>query len=133
MKILILGSGARESALAWMFSKSKSISGLYTAPGNAGTYEIGMNINIDPMNFEDVIRSCKEKQITYVFVGPEIPLAAGIVDVLKEENITAIGPPKKAAQLESSKTFSKRFMVTHNIPTAEAKEFSDYGEVKSYV
>lgn len=133
MKILILGSGARESALAWMFSKSKSISGLYTAPGNAGTSEIGMNINIDPMNFEDVIRSCKEKQITYVFVGPEISLAAGIVDVLKEENITAIGPPQKAAQLESSKTFSKRFMVTHNIPTAEAKEFSDYGEFKSYV
>ncbi|MBN2533993.1 MAG: phosphoribosylamine--glycine ligase [Spirochaetales bacterium] len=133
MKILILGSGARESALAWMFSKSKSISGLFTAPGNAGTHEIGMNIDIDPMDFEAVIRNCKEKQITYVFVGPETPLAEGIVDILKAENITAIGPPKKAAQLESSKTFSKNFMKTHRIPTAEAREFSDYEEYKSYV
>ncbi|MBN2443703.1 MAG: phosphoribosylamine--glycine ligase [Spirochaetales bacterium] len=133
MKILILGSGARESALAWMYSKSKIISGLYTAPGNAGTHEIGANIDIDPMDFESVIRCCKEKHINYVFVGPEAPLVEGIVDILKEEKITAIGPSKKAAQLEGSKTFSKDFMVAHHIPTAASEEFSDYESFKSYV
>jgi phosphoribosylamine--glycine ligase len=133
VKILILGSGAREHAIAWMFSKSKRLAGLFTAPGNAGTYELGTNIQIDPMDFDAIMRVCKENHINYVFVGPEDPLAAGVVDIIKEEKIAVIGPHKEAAQLEASKTFSKEFMLRHGVPTAHAKTFSDKTEFAAYI
>ena len=110
MKVLVIGSGAREHAIAWLFSKSDNISGIYAAPGNAGTDEIGTNIEqADPINFDSVTDICKEHEIDFVFVGPETPLSSGIVDRLNQEGIAAIGPKKKSAMLESSKTFSKRF------------------------
>jgi phosphoribosylamine--glycine ligase len=133
VKVLILGSGAREHAIAWMFSKSKRLAGLFTAPGNAGTYELGTNIKIDPMDFDAIVRVCRDHQINYVFVGPEDPLAAGVVDIIKEEKISVIGPHKSAAQLEASKIFSKEFMLRHGIPTASSKTFSDRTEFAAYM
>lgn len=132
MKVLILGSGGREHAVAWKYSKSKRIAGLYIAPGNAGTEEIGVNLtDVDPMNPEDVIQACRNYKITHVFVGPEGPLSAGIVDALTDAGIPAIGPHREAAQLEASKVFSKDFMQRHDIPTAGAVEYSDREKFRS--
>ena len=122
LKVLILGSGAREHTIAWKFSKSNRISGLFIAPGNAGTEEIGENLwGVDPEKSDDVIAACRENDIDLVFVGPEAPLSVGIVDALQNEDIQVIGPHKEAARLESSKEFSKEFMIRHGIPTAEAE------------
>ncbi len=121
MRALIVGSGAREHALAWAFSKSTRLSALYIAPGNAGTAEVGTNIpDLDPLTFRSVVDACREHQITAVIVGPEDPLAAGLVDELTASGIPVLGPPRRAAQLEASKVFSKQFMQRHRIPTAAA-------------
>jgi phosphoribosylamine--glycine ligase len=121
LRVLILGSGAREHALAWAFSKSKRISGLFVAPGNAGTENVATNLpDTDPKDHASVARACLDSRIDLVFVGPEAPLAAGIVDYLNNENIPVIGPTKKATKLESSKIFSKNFMMKYGIPTAKA-------------
>ncbi|MBN2653455.1 MAG: phosphoribosylamine--glycine ligase [Spirochaetales bacterium] len=134
MKILVLGSGAREHSIAWKFSKSNRITGLFIAPGNAGTAEIGENLShVNPENPKEVISACREHNIDYVFVGPEVPLALGVVDYLKKEGIPAFGPHKKAARLESSKTFSKKFMNKHGVPTAFAKEFDSFRSFKKYI
>lgn len=134
MKVLVLGSGAREHAITWSFSKSKSITGLFVAPGNAGTDDIAENLpDIDPCNNEMVIDVCKKYGIDYVFVGPEAPLAAGIVDDLQAAGIKAIGPHKAAAMLESSKAFSKNFMNKYNIPTASAIELASPDEFKKEI
>ena len=134
MKVLVLGSGAREHAIAWSFSKSKSITGLFVAPGNAGTEEIAENIpGIDPCNTEMVVNACKEYGIDYVFVGPEAPLAEGVVDALQAAGINAIGPHKAAAMLESSKAFSKNFMLKYNIPTASAIEIETPKQFKKEI
>ena len=127
MNVLIIGSGAREHALAWMFSNSKSISEIFIAPGNAGTKEIGTNFdNVDPLDFDAIAQLSRGRNVDLVFVGPEAPLAAGIVDHLKKFNLNVIGPGKEPAQLEGSKSFSKDFMIRHGIPTAQAESFSDY-------
>jgi phosphoribosylamine---glycine ligase len=134
VKVLILGSGAREHAIAWKFAQSKRISGLFIAPGNAGTEEHGINLpNIDPADSEAVLKACAERSINLVFVGPEDPLANGIVDILEKAGIAAIGPGKRAARLESSKTFSKRFMNRHGIPTAGARQFDTEKGFEKYV
>ena len=134
MKVLILGSGAREHAVTWKYSKSKRITGLYIAPGNAGTGELGVNLpDVDPENSEQVINACREYNISHVFVGPEAPLAVGIVDELKNAGIPAIGPHKSAARLEGSKVFSKKFMQSHNIPTAKAVEFNNPAKFEKYI
>lgn len=127
MKVMVLGSGAREHALAWKFAQSNRISGLYIAPGNAGTEEHGVNLpNVDPLDSDAVVKACRDRSINLVFVGPEDPLANGLVDALEDAGIPVIGPPKAAAGLESSKAFSKEFMTRYNIPTAGAQEFSDW-------
>ena len=134
MKVLVLGSGAREHAITWKYANSKRISGLFIAPGNVGTGELGMNLpDVDPADARSVIQACEENRINHVFVGPEAPLAAGIVDSLKERGIQVIGPHRDAAMLESSKAFSKEFMLRHGIPTAAAREFSDSGEFLTYM
>ena len=134
MKVLILGSGAREHAIAWSFSKSRSITGLFVAPGNAGTDDIAENIpDIDPCDGEMVVNACKKHEIDYVFVGPEAPLAAGVVDALHAAGIKAIGPHQQAAMLESSKAFSKNFMLKYNVPTASAIEIGTPKEFKKEV
>lgn len=134
MKVLVLGSGAREHAVTWKYARSKRISGLFIAPGNAGTAELGTNLpDVDPEKLDQVIGACETHGIDHVFVGPEAPLAKGIVDGLKERGIPAIGPHLDAARLESSKTFSKQFMLRHKIPTAGAREFSDAGAFSEYI
>jgi len=134
LKVLVLGSGAREHAITWSFSKSKSITGLYVAPGNAGTDDIAENIpDVDPCNSQMVIDACKKYGIDYVFVGPEAPLAVGIVDDLRAAGVEAIGPHKAAAMLESSKAFSKNFMLKYKIPTASAVEIESPKEFKKAI
>jgi len=133
LKVLVIGSGAREHAAAWKFTKSKRISGLFIAPGNAGTDELGINIDVDIMDNDAILNVVKEHNINFVFIGSEMPLANGLADVLRERNINCFGPGKEAAQLESSKAFSKAFMKRNNIPTADYKEFSDSTKYTKYI
>jgi len=134
LRILVIGSGAREHAVTWKFSRSKRTSGLYTLPGNAGTAEIAANLpDISPSDGEAIVRFCHDNRINLVFVGPEDPLAAGLVDLLSEAGIAAFGPGRKAAQLEGSKAFAKRFMKDHAVPTAAAREFHDFSECRAYL
>ncbi len=134
MRVLVIGSGAREHAIAWKFSKSKRLADLFIAPGNAGTEEIGTNIpDINLADFEGIFNVCKQNRINTVFIGPEAPLAEGLVDFLTERGIPAIGATKKSAKLESSKSFAKEFMGKHNIPTAGAVGFNDFDEYKNFI
>jgi len=134
LKALIVGSGAREHAVAWQFSKSKRISGLFMLPGNAGTADIGENIEtIDILDSAAIIELCKEKKINLVFIGPEAPLAAGLSDQLRSSGINVIGPGEKASRLEASKTYSKKFMLAHGIPTAGAVVFHDTKDFEAYI
>ncbi len=136
MNILLLGSGGRESALAWKISQSHLLSRLFIAPGNAGTNNFGTNINIDETDFQSIAKFSIENNIELIVVGPEQPLAKGIVDFFKNDsklnNIKIIGPDKKGAMLESSKDFAKHFMQKYNIPTAEYKTFSEKNIYEGY-
>lgn len=127
MKILLLGSGGREHALAWKIAQSPKVEKLYIAPGNAGTALTGENVNIKADDFEALKDFCVEKGVDMVVVGPEDPLVKGIYDDFKNDdrtkNIPVIGPSKKGAVLEGSKDFAKGFMQRHNIPTAKYKTF----------
>lgn len=127
MKILLLGSGGREHALAWKIAQSPKVEKLFIAPGNAGTAETGENVNIKADDFEALKDFCVEKGVDMVVVGPEDPLVKGIYDDFKNDdrtkNIPVIGPSKKGAVLEGSKDFAKGFMQRHNIPTAKYKTF----------
>lgn len=134
MKVLVLGSGAREHAITWKFSQTLEKDSLFVAPGNAGMAEIATLVPINPdKENESVVEFCLEKNIDFVFVGPEIPLANGVVDALNAVGIASFGPHKEAAQLESSKVFSKKFMNRHKIPTADAFEFNNLEEYTRYI
>ena len=139
MKILILGSGGREHAFAWKINQSISCSQLFIAPGNAGTAQLGENIDIDINNFDAVRKVCVSKGIEMVVVGPEEPLVNGIYDFFKSdkklEKIIITGPSKAGAQLEGSKAFAKSFMNKYSIPTAKYKEFdsSNFDEGLEYI
>ncbi|WP_443702631.1 phosphoribosylamine--glycine ligase [Prevotella sp.] len=127
MKILLLGSGGREHALAWKIAQSPKVEKLYIAPGNAGTALTGENVSIKADDFEALKDFCVEKGVNMVVVGPEDPLVKGIYDDFKNDprtkDIPVIGPSKKGAVLEGSKDFAKGFMQRHNIPTAKYKTF----------
>lgn len=127
MKVLILGSGGREHALAWKIKQSPKLSELFIAPGNAGTASLGTNFQIDVNDFESIKKVVGDHQINLVIVGPEVPLVAGISDYFSSDpdlnNVAVIGPSKAAAMLEGSKDFAKNFMQKHNIPTAAYKTF----------
>ncbi len=122
MNLLLLGSGGREHALAWKLSKSNLLEKLYIAPGNAGTEEVGENIDLSPNDFESVGKFCVEKNVTMLVVGPEEPLVKGIHNYFAESpelsHISVIGPRKEGAMLEGSKNFANSFMERHGIPTA---------------
>ena len=128
MNVLILGSGGREHAFAYKLSKSKKISQLFVAPGNAGTQELAINININPTDFKAVKKIVLDNHIQMVVVGPEAPLVTGIHDFFLSDdvlkNIPVIGPKKDGALLEGSKDFSKQFMQKHGIPTAKYQSFT---------
>ena len=127
MKILLLGSGGREHALAWKIAQSEKCEKLYIAPGNGGTGNCGENVAIKADDFEAIKQFCVDKAIDMVVVGPEDPLVKGIYDDMKTDertkNIPVIGPSKAGAVLEGSKDFAKAFMVRHNIPTARYETF----------
>jgi phosphoribosylamine--glycine ligase len=127
MNILILGSGGREHAITWKLAQSKKVDKIFIGPGNAGTRELGINLAINPENFEEVKNAVLSNKIDLVIVGPEAPLTLGIHDFFLNDtslkNIPLIGPDKSAARLEGSKDFAKAFLVKHNIPTAAYKSF----------
>ena len=139
MNILLLGSGGRESALAWKMQQSHHCSQLFIAPGNAGTSAYGTNINLDILDFESVKAFCIDNKIQLVVVGPEEPLVKGIYDYLSNveqlKNMIIVAPSAKASQLEGSKSFAKDFMKKNNIPTAAYAEFTidNYNEGKEYL
>ncbi|HEX3023578.1 MAG TPA: phosphoribosylamine--glycine ligase [Chitinophagaceae bacterium] len=139
MNILLLGSGGREHALAWKISKSHHCDQLFIAPGNAGTLQHGININIGVNDFDAQKKFCIEHKINMLVVGPEEPLVNGVCDYFKNDealkNIIVVGPSKEAAQLEGSKSFSKKFMQRHKIPTAAYAEFTkeNFEEGKKYL
>lgn len=136
MNILILGSGGREHTLAWKVNQSKKLSKLFIAPGNAGTSQIGTNIDIDINDFNSVKNELVNLSIDLIVVGPEVPLVKGFHDFICSDielkHITVIGPKKYAAQLEGSKRFAKEFMLRHNIPTAKYKSFSNQSLEEGY-
>jgi phosphoribosylamine---glycine ligase len=133
MKILVIGSGGREHALAWRLAQGPRVQMVYVAPGNAGTeLEEGVE-NVAITAIPELIAFAQREDIYMTVVGPEAPLAAGIVDDFRAAGLKIFGPTRAAAQLESSKDYAKRFMVRHNIPTAFFETFSDISAAKAYV
>lgn len=124
MDILLLGSGGRESALAWKMSQSPLLGKLYIAPGNGGTGAYGTNVSLSPLDFEAVGRFVDENHVDMIVVGNEDPLVAGIYDYFENHPVLVVGPSKAGAMLEGSKDMAKRFMVDHNIPTARYRSFT---------
>ncbi len=133
MKILIVGSGGREHALAWKITENKNVSRVYVAPGNAGTATSPLMMNVDITDIKELIAFAKQEAIHLTIVGPEAPLSQGIVDAFQAENLKIFGPSKAAAQLESSKDFAKTFMARHNIPTAAYATFDDAKTAHDYI
>ncbi len=133
MKILVIGNGGREHALAWRLAQGAKVQKVFVAPGNAGTaLEDGVE-NIAITAIPDLIEFVKKEHIELTVVGPEAPLAAGVVDAFRAAGLKIFGPTKAAAQLESSKDFAKRFMTRHHIPTAFFETFSEIAAAKAYV
>ena len=136
MKILLLGSGGREHALAWKIVQSPKVEKLYIAPGNAGTKEVGENVNIAVCDFDAIAEFVLANEIAMVVVGPEDPLVKGVYDYFAADErlkgIAVIGPTKAAAELEGSKSFAKDFMERHNIPTAAYKAFTAAQKEEAY-
>lgn len=133
MKILVVGGGGREHALAWRLAQAPKVQKVYVAPGNAGTALENGVANIAITAIPDLIAFAQREQIYLTVVGPEAPLAAGIVDDFRAAGLKIFGPSKAATQLESSKAFAKNFMVRHHIPTASYQTFSDKADACAYV
>ncbi len=133
MKLLVIGGGGREHALAWKLIQSPRASKVFVAPGNAGTAQEDGLENIPITAIPDLVAFARKERIAFTLVGPEAPLAAGIVDTFRAAGLKIFGPTKKAAQLESSKDFSKAFMQRHGIPTAAYATFSDPVKAHQYL
>lgn len=133
MKVLVIGGGGREHALAWKISQNKAVSLTYVAPGNAGTATNPDMVNVPITNIDDLVKFAQDEKIALTVVGPEAPLSEGIVDVFRTNGLKIFGPTQAAAQLESSKDFSKAFMVRHHIPTATYETFSDISAAHAYI
>ena len=136
MNILLLGSGGREHALAWKIAQSPKVDKLYIAPGNAGTKEVGENVNIAVCDFDAIAAFVLANNVSMVVVGPEDPLVKGVYDYFvadeRLKEVAVIGPTKAAAELEGSKNFAKEFMQRHNIPTAAYKAFTAAEKEEAY-
>lgn len=128
MKILVIGSGGREHALCWKIAKSQRVKKIYCAPGNGGTAEIAENISINVDEIDKLVNFAMENKIDLTVVGPELPLALGIVDKFQEKGLKIFGVNKDCARFEASKDFSKKFMEKYNIPTAKYKTFTELDE-----
>jgi len=133
MKVLVIGKGGREHALVWKLAQSPHVRQVFCAPGNAGTAVDGTNVPIEQNDFDGLIRFAKKEKIFLTVVGPEDPLAAGIVDAFQKEGMKIFGPSKEAAQLESSKVFSKKLMRYADVPTAEFRVFDHPDPARNYI
>jgi len=133
MKVLVIGSGGREHALAWKLVQSGKVTRVIVAPGNAGTALEPRIENAAVTAIPDLVELARREDVAYTVVGPEAPLAAGVVDAFREAGLPIFGPVQAAAQLEASKDFAKRFMARHGIPTARYETFSDAGQAHAYV
>ena len=135
MKVLIIGSGGREHALAWKCAQDDIVKHVFVCPGNAGTYledKVG-TVELNLNEFSSIEKFCLEEKVELVIIGPEQPLVDGLTDFLQSKNIKTFGPSKNAAQLEGSKTFSKDFFVKYNIPTAKYKSFDNFESSLEYL
>ena len=133
MKVLIVGSGGREHAIAWKVAQSKRVDKIYCAPGNAGISEVAECVPIGAMEFDKLVAFAKEKEIDLTVIGMDDPLVGGIVDVFEKEGLRVFGPRKNAAILEGSKAFSKDLMKKYNIPTAAYETFTDPEKALEYL
>lgn len=133
MKVLVIGSGGREHAIAWKIAENKEVSQTYVAPGNAGTATNPDMVNVPITDIDELVKFAQAEKIAITVVGPEAPLSQGVVDAFQKAGLKIFGPTQAAAQLESSKDFSKAFMMRHGIPTAKYETFSDLAKAKDYI
>lgn len=133
MRVLLIGSGSREHAIAWKLVQSSLVSRLFTAPGNAGTSGIGENVPINVLDIPALLEFASQVSIDLVVVGPEAPLAAGMVDIFQANGLSIFGPTQSAAQIETSKWYAKQMMIQNQIPTGGASTFTDINQARDYL
>ena len=133
MKVLVVGNGGREHAIAWKVAQSPLIKELYVAKGNAGIWEIAQKVDISPTDVEKLAEFAESKGIDFTIVGPEAPLVEGIVDEFEKRGLKVFGPSREASKLEGSKAFAKAFMEKYGIPTARYEVFTEFEKAKEYV
>jgi phosphoribosylamine--glycine ligase len=133
MKVLVIGKGGREHALVWKLAQSPRVSQVYCAPGNAGTAQDGINVPVDPTDFDRLAKWAKKEEIALTVVGPEEPLALGLVDFFQHSGLRVFGPSKEAAQLEASKVFAKQLMRHADVPTAEFRVCDHPDPARHYI
>ncbi|MCX7912743.1 MAG: phosphoribosylamine--glycine ligase, partial [Dehalococcoidales bacterium] len=133
LRVLVIGKGGREHAITWKIAQSRRVGELFVAPGNAGTAQIARNVDINPEDSERLLGFAKENRIDITVVGPEQPLASGIVDLFSHHGLAIFGPTQKAARIESSKVFAKELMQRHGIPCARSASFDDLAKALDYV
>ena len=133
MNFLVIGNGGREHAIIWKLAQSQKVEKIYCTLGNAGISNLAEVININVDDFNSLLKFAIENKIDYTFVGPEVPLALGIVDVFNAKGLKIFGPSKKGALLEASKSFAKKFMQKYNIPTAQYHTFTDFNLAKNFL
>jgi phosphoribosylamine--glycine ligase len=133
MNVLVIGGGGREHAIAWKLASSPRVARVYVAPGNAGTAREPGVSNVAITAIPELVAFAKKENVALTIVGPEAPLAAGVVDAFREAGLAIVGPTRAAAQLEASKDYAKAFMARHGIPTAASRTFTDPAEAKAYV
>ena len=133
MKVLVVGGGGREHAIAWKLSASPRVTEMLAAPGNAGTAQVAENIPVDAEDVDALLRLAQERAVDLTVVGPEASLAAGIADRFAEAGLLLFGPTQAAARIETSKAFAKDLMLRHGVPTARAAVFDDYDDARRYV
>ena len=133
MKVLVIGNGAREHAIAWKLAQSPEVPELLVAPGNAGTAQLARNVPIAAIDIDGLLGLARDEHIDFTVVGPDAPLVAGIVDRFEETGVPVFGPTREAARIEGSKSFAKDLMVRHDVPTGAAQTFDSYDEAAAYV
>src|SRR5665648_782253 len=133
MKVLVIGSGGREHTLVWKMTQSPKVSQVYCAPGNAGISRLAQCVNIDADSIEKLIGFVKKEKIDLTVVGPELPLSQGIVNEFNQQGLRIFGPSKEAAEIESSKVFSKYLLKKYNIPTANYEIFQNSEKALAYI
>ncbi len=133
MKVLVIGGGAREHAIAWKLNSSPHVTELYTAPGNAGTAQLGTNLDISATDVQGLVDAVKQHDVKLTIVGPETSLDAGVVDQFRAEGLAIAGPTQAAARIETSKAFAKDLMQKYGIPTGKADLFTNYEDAVRYV